>query len=207
MKKIIIAAGFLSILLFSSCESKQSQAKHLAGEEQQKTEQETVKSKENTRVEQNVPAGKEGEIDGRYIKNSLQTGTMPYRRYYGNNLSCKGLGCSQIKVTTPNNSDVLVTIKSNDKVVCHAYIHSDSSYTFEMPNGTYQSFFYFGKGWNPDKEMKRADNTSVLGGFVSNELFGKDSPKNLDNNILEYQLILQQNGNFNIIPSSSMEAL
>jgi hypothetical protein len=76
-----------------------------------------------------------------------------------------------------------------------------------MPNGTYQPFFYYGKGWNPEKEMKRADNTTILGGFVANESFGKDSPQNLNNQTLEYQLILQKDGNFRTTPSNSMEAL
>jgi len=145
--------------------------------------------------------------NNKYINNSLQTGTTPYRRYYGGNAACKESGCSQIKVTTPDNSDVLVTIKSNEKVVRHAYIRANSSYTFEIPNGTYQTFFYYGKGWSPEKEMKRADDTTILGGFISSELFGKDSPQLLNNNILEYELIVQQNGNFSQKPSNAMEAL
>ena len=101
----------------------------------------------------------------------------------------------------------VVTIKKEDKVVRHAYICAGSSYTFELPNGTYQPFFYYGKGWNTEKEMKRADGTIILGGFVANESFGKDDPQSLNNNILEYQLILQQDGNFSTRPSNSMEAL
>ena len=138
---------------------------------------------------------------------SLQTGATPYSQYYGVNSSCNKWGCSQIKVVTPSNSDVLVTIKQNDEVVRHAYIRANSSYTFELPNGTYQPFFYYGKDWNSNKTMQRADGTSILGGFTSNESFGKDSPQRLDNNILEYQLILQQNGNFSTTPSNSKEAL
>jgi len=147
------------------------------------------------------------EIYNKYINNSLQTGTTPYRKYYGGNSNCGEWGCSQIKVKTPHNSDVLVTIKRSDKVVRHAYIRANSSYTFEMPNGIYQTFFYYGKGWTPEKEMKRANNTPIFGGFISDEVFGKDSPQRLDNSILEYQLILQRNGNFKTIPSNSMEAL
>ena len=182
MKRIIIITGFLSILLFSSCEFTQVKA-------------------------QTGQKGTGNEIYNKYINNSLQTGTTPYRRYYGGNAACKESGCSQIKVTTPQTSDVLVTIKSNEKVVRHAYIRANSSYTFEMPNGTYQPFFYYGKGWNPEKEIKRADGTTILGGFVSGDTFGKDSLQRLKNNILEYELILQSNGNFSQKPSNAMEAL
>ena len=228
MKGIIIATGFLSILLFPSCEFKLAQQERLAREEQEriefakKQEQERIVQEKRLEEErsgkmmpeegkeqmkQEEPEGQEREVYNRYINNSLQTGTTPYRRYYGDNSSCKESGCSQIKVTTPQTSDVLVTIKNNDRVVRHAYICANSSYTFEMPNGTYQPFFYYGKGWSPEKEMKRADGTSILGGFVSGEVFGKDDPQKLDNNILEYILILQPNGNFSTIPSNSMEAL
>jgi len=228
MKGIIIATGFLSILLFPSCEFKLAQQERLAREEQEriefakKQEQERIVQEKRLEEErsgkmmpeegkeqmkQEEPEGQEREVYNRYINNSLQTGTTPYRRYFGGNTSCKESGCSQIKVTTPDNSDVLVTIKTNGKVVRHAYIGADSSFTFEVPNGTYQPFFYYGKGWNPEKEMKRADDTPILGGFISGESFGKDSPQLLNNNILEYILILQQNGNFSTIPSNSMEAL
>lgn len=135
---------------------------------------------------------------------TLFTGDTPYEYYYGRNNSCEEYGCSKIKVTTPNNSGVIVTIKQDDIVVRHAYIEPNDSYTFSFPNGTYQVFFYYGKGWNPNKKMK---NGSIKGGFTSNEHFGKDNPQSLYNNILEYRLILQQNGNFSTRPSNSNEAL
>ena len=230
MKGIIIATGFLSILLFSSCETEQAKQIRLAREEQQRIEYAEQQGKdrivqekrleeersgrerpeEQVRIvqeEQEIQEYNENEVYNRYINNSLQTGTTPYRRYYGGNASCKESGCSQIKVTTPHTSDVLVTIKNSDRVVRHAYIRASSSYTFEMPNGTYQPFFYYGKGWNPEKEMKRVDGTPILGGFISSESFGKDSLQELNNNILEYELILQPNGNFSTSPSNAMEAL
>lgn len=141
--------------------------------------------------------------DEEYLYNSLSTGATPYAKYYGKNKTCNKYGCSQIKVRT-SNSDVLVTIKKLDKVVRHAYIQAGDSYTFSFPNGEYQAFFYYGKGWNPEKEMKGGE---MKGGFVSNEDFQKDSPQNLHNNILEYELILQQNGNFSTQSSDSEEAL
>lgn len=144
-----------------------------------------------------------GTDDLQYISNALKTGATPYAKYYGGNKKCNEYGCSRIKVNT-SNSDVLVTIKKNDKVVRHAYISGGDSYTFSFPNGTYQAFFYYGKGWNPDKEMK---NGTIKGGFVSEEHFGKDQPQSLSNNILEYSLILQPNGNFSTSPSDPEEAL
>jgi hypothetical protein len=101
---------------------------------------------------------------------------------------------------------VIVTIKKNDKVYRHGYIGSGGSYTFEMPNGTYQIFFYYGTGWNPKKEMAQTSCGTLTGGFISGENFGKDNPQTLNNNILEYELILQENGNFSTRPSDSDEA-
>lgn len=139
-----------------------------------------------------------------YADNSLPTGTTPYSKYYGGNPSCNDNGCSKIEVKTPYNSDVLVTIKKNDKVVRHAYIQAGDRYTFSFPNGTYQAFFYYVKGWNPEKEMK---NGEIKGGFVTAENFGKDEEQSLYNNVLTYELILQQNGNFSTTPSNPEEAL
>lgn len=142
--------------------------------------------------------------NNKYLNNSLQTGATPYSKYYGVNSSCSDNGCSQIKVKTPYNSDVLVTIKKNDVVVRHAYIQASDSFTFSFPNGNYQAFFYYGKGWNPEKEMK---NGEIIGGFVADESFGKDDEQSLYNNILSYELIMQPNGNFSTSPSNPEEAL
>ena len=216
----------ISVLMLSSCESEQARKERLVLEEQQRIELEhkiAAKEKtevirlENIRVEEEKKAEferieneayfekerKEQEIHDKYINNSLNTGSTPYSKYYGVNSSCRDYGCSQIKVST-SNSDVLVTIKNNDKVVRHAFVQAGDSYTFSFPNGTYQVFFYYGKGWNPEKGMKRGE---IKGGFISNEDFGKDNPQNLTNSVLEYELILQQNGNFSTRPSNPEEAL
>jgi hypothetical protein len=92
-------------------------------------------------------------------------------------------------------------------VFCHAYIRANDSYTFEMPNGTYQPFFYYGKGWDPEKIMKETPEGTIKGGFVSDESFGKDDPQTLEDNILTYQLIFQTNGNFSTRPSNAEDAL
>ena len=231
MKNRIIYTVFLfcSILLFSSCESKAEKEQREAKELQQRIQIKARKEKEDKevafqkeqkrierekeetakRIKREAKLKKEREekaIYDRYIDNSLRTGATPYAYCFGSYNSCSDYGCSQIKVTTPANSDVLVTIKKNGKVYRHAYINANSSYTFEFPNGSYQTYFYYGKGWNRNKVMKKTDCGTLKGGFITNEHFGKDNLQTLNNNILEYQLILQQNGNFSTKPSNSEEA-
>jgi hypothetical protein len=227
--KLIFATILLSIML-TSCESEEERQKRIAREEQQrieleerrkaeeaerayKLEQERIEKEqreESERIEREARLEKERQekaIYDKYIDNSLSTGSTPYSYCFGRNSSCSDWGCSQIKVRTPYNSDVLVTIKKGEKVVRHAFIKGGSSYTFELPNGTYQPFFYYGKGWNPEKVMKQTDCGTLKGGFITNEDFGKDSPQTLSNNVLEYELILQQSGNFSTRPSNANEAL
>lgn len=143
----------------------------------------------------------------KYINNSLETGDTPYSYLYGVNQSCSSYGCSAIKVRTPRNSDVLVIIKKDAQVVSHAYIKAGNSYIFELSDGSYQAFFYYGKGWDPEKVMKQTHKGTLKGGFISDEHFGKDDSHSLSNQILEYELILQRNGNFRTRPSNANEAL
>ncbi len=226
MKRIISVTVLLSLLIFASCESEQARKERLEQEEQQRIELEHKRAEEEkaeairleqVRIEQEKQAEaeqiereaqlekerKEQEIYDKYISNSLRTGATPYSKHYGRNSSCNDYGCSKIRVKT-SNSDVVVTIKKNYKVVRHAFIQAGDSYTFSFPNGTYQAFFYYGKGWNPKKEMKGG---KMKGGFITNEDFGKDDPQSLYNNVLTYELILQQNGNFSTKPSNPEEAL
>lgn len=190
----------LAIYFFSSCESEQAKKERLAHEEQQKIDDEKIEAAqlEFDRFKRELQAEKE-----RKENNSLPTGATPYSQHYGGNPLCNNSGCSELKVTT-SNSDVLVTIKKNGKVVRHAFIKSGESYTFSFTNGIYQPFFYYGKGWDPDKEMR---NGEIKGGFISKESFGKDEPQSLNNNILSYELRLQKNGNFSTSPSNPEEAL
>lgn len=225
MKKILFATC-LALTIVTSCESETDKKNRLVIEEkdrieleqknpeeakdenlrleQMRIEQEKVA--EASRIEKEAQVEKERieqELHDKYIDNSLQTGSTPYAKYFGGNSSCSSYGCSQIKVQT-NSSDVLVTIKKNDEVVRHAFIRAGDNYTFSFPNGDYQAFFYYGKGWNPEKAMK---NGEIKGGFIAEENFGKDEPQSLSNNVLEYQLILQRDGNFSTRPSNSNEAL
>ncbi|ALJ06509.1 hypothetical protein APS56_15800 [Pseudalgibacter alginicilyticus] len=226
MRKLSFLPLFCFAILISSCESDAERMERIAKkkvqsielEEQRKEEEaerifqleqeriERIKREEEELIAKQTRFEKEKReraIYETYINNSLHTGATPYARYFGGNSSCNDYGCSQIKVIT-SSSDVIVIIKKDDKVVRHAYINSGRSYTFSFPNGTYQTFFYYGKGWNPEKPMKDGE---MKGGFIENESFGKDNPQYLSNNILEYELILQQNGNFSTRLSNSEEAL
>jgi hypothetical protein len=209
------------LLLFfalASCESAEERHIRVAQKERERIEleervmrrrEEGKRQAEQERVEEEQRLTREREdkaIYDKYISNSLSTGALPYSYCFGTNQSCSGNKCSEIKVKTPSNSEVLVIIKQGGDVVRHAYIGSSSSLTFELPNGTYQPFFYYGNGWNPEKMMKEADCGTLRGGFIADEQFGKDEPQYLSNNILEYELILQQQGNFSTRPSNPAEA-
>jgi hypothetical protein len=194
--KHILLLLFLSCIL-SSCESDQERNARLIREEQQRIEH----AAQLERIQQ------EKELYDKYINNSLPNGSTPWAYCFGNNKNCSNYGCSEIRVKTPNNSDIMVTIKKNGVVVRHAYIKAGDSYTFELPNGTYQPFFYYGKGWNPEKFMKNTSCGELIGGFISDELFGKDDHQTLNNSILEYELFLQKDGNFSTRPSNQEDAL
>lgn len=142
--------------------------------------------------------------DKQYLGNSLITGTVPYRSVYGNNYVCPYTQCSGIKVTAPRESDIVVIIKrdnSNGKVIAHGYIKAGGTYQFELPDGIYQTFFYYGEGWNPNKVMKGG----VKGGFVKDEIFSKDNPQEIYSGVLSYVLQLQRDGNFHAKDSNKSE--
>jgi hypothetical protein len=137
---------------------------------------------------------------------SLGTGVMPYASCYGSINYCGSYNCSKISVKT-GRSDVLVSIKDiNRDVVRHAYINGGDSYTFYVSDGQYQVFFYSGKGWNPNKVMITTSCGKLHGGFVSGESITKDNYITLNNQIMTYELILQQNGNLSTYQSSMDEA-
>ena len=112
-----------------------------------------------------------------YVDNHLQTGSAPYssNSAYGDN--------STITVrTSSSDNDVVVIVKSYGEMVRNAYIQGGDSYTFNLPSGNYQVFFYGGKGWDPTKDMN-----GYQGGFVYQETFSKDDPIDLDGQRLEYE--------------------
>ena len=144
------------------------------------------------------------EEDKQYVTNSLSTGSSPYTTYYGRNYKCPYGQSSGIRVTAPAESDIVVIIKRNNqdgKVVSHGYIRAGQTYQFDIPDGTYQTFFYYGEGWNPNKDM----GNGVKGGFVKDEIFSKDNPQDIYSGILSYVLQLQRDGNFQTRGSSRSE--
>lgn len=120
------------------------------------------------------------------------------------NYKCSRSVCSAIKVTAPHESDIVVIIKRNNadgKVISHGYINAGETLRFDIPDGTYQTFFYYGQGWNPNKQMEG----DVKGGFVKHELFSKDEPKAIYNGVLTYVLQLTHDGNFQTESSNQSE--
>jgi len=216
--KFHILIFMVGINLLISCESAEQKNQRLALEKIElarvlEEEERRMKELESERArlaeEERVQKEKEKiaqELYEKYINNSLPNGATPYKSCFGGNSSCTEWGCSEIKVTTPRDSDVIVTLKKDGKVVRHAYINANSTFTFQIPNGTYQPFFYYGSGWNPQKEVESSSCQNLRGGFIEGEVFGKDSPQSLNNDVLSYELILQRSGNFSTKPSSSVEA-
>jgi hypothetical protein len=142
-----------------------------------------------------------------FRNNSLYNGATPYAYCYGSDNKCSGYGCSRIDVKA-GGGDIVVTIKNfKDKVVRHGYVKSESTYSFNVSNGTYQVFFYAGSGWSPYQKIIESSTCGYLkGGFVNHGGVTKDSKVSLSNNILSYELTLQTNGNFNAQSSNLKEA-
>lgn len=146
-------------------------------------------------------------IEYQYGTNSLSNGSQPYSRWYGtNSYYDEYTPHSEIIVNAPYNSDVIAIVRYNNhngKVAGHKYIKAGNSATIYLCNGAYyQTFFYYGKGWYPDKEMKNG----VKGGFVKNEVYSKDgSSSYLEDNVLTYELTISQHGNFSTSSSNENE--
>lgn len=171
------------------------------------TEKPSTVYQEDSKVNSHPIENTEDELseeDKQYLNNSLKTGAAPYTEFYGKGYVCPNTQCSAIKITAPRESDIIVIIKENNEngyVIQHGYICAGDSYQFDIPNGTCQTFFYYGKGWNPNKEMGRG----IRGGFVQDEIFSKDAPQYIHNQILTYILQLQRDGNFQTRGSNKKE--
>jgi len=151
---------------------------------------------------QNYPQGKfasrarakirEFEEIERYANYSLSNGATPYSQWYGSSNYCSSWYCSEIVITAPYNSDVVAFIKNaSGNVVRHAFIRAGRSYTFNVPDGTYQPYFYYGKGWYPKKQMAKGR----IGGFLKNETTSYVRATYLDSQIWTIQLELTTGGN------------
>ena len=168
---------------------------------------ETAKEEIRLREERERREAEARRLENTYGNNSLSNGSAPYSRWYGNNQYYDDYTPhSEIIVKAPYNSDVIAIVRYNNmngSVAGHKYIKAGQSVTIYLRNGNYyQTFFYYGKGWYPDKAM----NGKVRGGFIKNEAFSKDgSSSYLENQILSYELTLQQNGNFQTSTSNEGE--
>ena len=145
---------------------------------------------------------------------SQYTGETPWENCFGKNASCQlyvengyYVGCSNIEVKTSPNSAVVVIVKRYGKILKHAYISANNSHSIEVPDGTYQVFFYYGTKWNRYKKMDSDECYSITGGFTSNEYVGKDDPISLTGQIMTYTLTQVNNGNFSQRSSSLKEVL
>lgn len=136
--------------------------------------------------------------DKPYLDNRLQTGTVPYAN---SRIAEREESAITVRTSSEYECDVVAIVKQHGGIVRNAYILAGDSYTFYVPNGNYQVFFYGGKGWNPDKRMSGG----CKGGFVANESFSKDSEVKLNNQELGYELIPQRNGNFSTLQSNASE--
>lgn len=178
------------------------QREELERKERERAERERVEREERERKEAEARI-----LEMTYGNNSLSNGSQPYSQWYGNNLFFDDYTPhSEIRVKAPYNSDVIVIVRYNNmngSVAGHKYIKAGQTVTIYLRNDNYyQAFFYYGKGWYPDKAM----NGKVRGGFIKGEAFSKDGTSSyLNNQILSYELILQENGNFSTSPSSEGE--
>lgn len=133
-----------------------------------------------------------------YIDNQLATGAKPYKNYYP---SHTGKNYLDFK-TSGNDYVIIVRNYSTSDVVNHIYVRAGDKGRLYLPNGTYNIYFYGGKGWNPNME-----NGNVVGGFVSGGDIQKDGPVKLYNQYGEYTLYPVQNGNLQLREATKSEAL
>lgn len=168
---------------------------------------ETAKEEKRLKEERERKEAEARRLESQYGNNSLSNGSQPYSRWYGSNQYYDDYTAhSEIRVKAPYNSDVIAIVRYNNmngSVAGHKYIKAGNTATIYLRNGNYyQTFFYYGKGWYPDKQM----NGKVRGGFIKNEAFSKDgSASYLENQILSYELTLQEHGNFQTSSSSEGE--
>ena len=196
----------LIIIVIAFCINKCTESNNSTSSSKAPTTTSQPKSSSYYDTHQTTPSVEEdsSEEDKKYLNNSLPTGAAPYTKFYGKNYRCPYSQCSGIKVTAPHESDIVVIIKrnnSNGKVVSHGYVKAGGTCFFPIPDGTYQTFFYYGEGWNPNKVMKGG----VKGGFVKDEIFSKDNPQEIYSGVLSYVLQLQRDGNFQTKGSNKSE--
>lgn len=143
-----------------------------------------------------------------YGSNSLYNGSQPYEIFYGKNHHySSGEPHAEVRVKAAYDSDVIVIIRYNNqngRVAGHTYVRAGQTATIQLPGGhRYQTFFYYGRGWYPDKPMKNG----IKGGFLEDETYSKDGSTALlqDNEILSFELTPILDGNFSTSQSNESE--
>lgn len=135
-----------------------------------------------------------------YQGNSLRTGSQPYSSLYGRNRTS---GDCTFVFNVSKECDYIVTIKDYEgDVVAHAYIKKGDTYSFSLPNGTYQPFWTAGNSWCPEKLAPNG----LYGFFLEDISVGKDDPQYLEYQSLTYTLTAVRNGNFSPKRSNLSEA-
>ena len=207
IKTLILTSACVLTITLISCESAEEKQVRLDQEEQVRVEQELERQRlaEEKRIAEEEKR-REQAIWNEFSENSLSRGAKPWSNCFGRSNACDGR-CSDMIINSPSNIDVIVLLKQGGVTKRHAYIPAGRNYAFNIPNGNWQPFFYYGKGWYPDKEMNSSSCASLKGGFLENEDWDKDSPQYLDNNVLTYTLTSVVNGNFQTQSSSQSEAL
>lgn len=206
MKKVVwIGLAVFAIILFIANNTKKDPEKRTYESSYNSTSTVTESEKDRSYVGNSLNTGsvpyksKEPSVeDDPYYNNSLRTGSSPYTN---NSSSVENESNICVRTSSNSNCDVVVIVKRGDVIARNAYIKAGGSHTFYLSNGTYQVFFYGGKGWNPNKAMPNG----LQGGFVANESYSKDYPVSLEYQSLTYELIPQPNGNFSTAQSSAEE--
>ncbi len=190
-----------------ACESEAERQARSAAENQIRKERLEAERLEREREEARIAEEmRQAAILKEFGDFQLENGAQPWRDCFGKN-KLRGEKNSSISVTAPVENDAVLVLKKAGVVVAHTYIRSGSTRTIELPNGTYQPFFYSGSGWYPEKEMDSESCASLKGGFLTNSGWSKDEPQYLEYNTLSYTLIPQEFGNFTAAPSDEQEAL
>ena len=227
MNRLVVAL-FFGLLVFSGCETEAQRKQRLEQEaewsrqraeqaerrrieaERREAEAEAARLKaQQEREERERKAREERLRRERLLSNHLDNGAQPFTKCWGWNQSCDDRGCSTVKVVADRNYDVLLTLKEDNEfgdVVRHVYIRRGQTRSVEVPNGKYQPFFIYGKGWDPDA-VNPISGCSKRGWFVEQLEISKDFPDYLSNTVVTYTLQVTVGGNFQTKGSNATEAL
>lgn len=180
----------------------------LREEEERRQREEETRIREEAERRQREEEEQRKQLYSTYGSNSLYNGSQPYESFYGKNHHySSGEPHAEVRVKAAYDSDVIVIIRydnQNGRVAGHTYVRAGQTATIQLPGGhRYQTFFYYGRGWYPDKPMKNG----VKGGFLKDEAYSKDGSPTLlqDNESLSFELTPVQNGNFSTSQSSEGE--